>query len=233
MLYTKLSTWVLLLGVGLISFSGCEPEARKGCTDYTATNYDQVAEEDDGTCEYLDSTVNIWSGGVTGFWGSNQPIGQVELHACKGTSDSITLDPDTLGNGLLALYLTKESLNHQFGLVAQTINQVDARPLGSGFMIFDVMLGPGVDIPSFDVQMNGNSCGNFGTCNFICRSQPVSVSTIAMTDSTWTEVTVPLLDFNQRTLFSMDNLFMVSGTSPTSGDTVLYLKEIRWQTVIE
>lgn len=64
-----------------LSFTSCKKNVRKGCTDFSALNYNYLAEEDDGTCEYLDSSFTIWSNGVEGYWGD--PVtGTFEVKSC-------------------------------------------------------------------------------------------------------------------------------------------------------
>lgn len=228
----KNSPLVILLFVGVIAFSSCEDEDKQGCTDHTSLNYDPTAEVDDGSCEYLDSTVAIWSNGVVGYWGESQPIGQIDLFNCNGTGDSLTLDPDSAWNGVMAYYMAKNN-NGQFALSARLQNRQDGRPFGNGFLQFQAMLGPNSDLSDFDVTINGNSCGNLGSCLDICRSGPVVVSTSNMTDSTWSLITIPLLDFQSRTLNLMNNLVTIKGDVATGGDTVMYVREMYWKTVLD
>ena len=42
---------VLVLTVAMVAFTSCK---KKGCVDPTATNYNEEAKKDDGSCEYAD-----------------------------------------------------------------------------------------------------------------------------------------------------------------------------------
>ena len=44
------------LAIGLLAFVGCDKEKQKGCTEPNAINYDSVAEENDGSCKYSETT---------------------------------------------------------------------------------------------------------------------------------------------------------------------------------
>lgn len=217
---------------GAMTTVSCDKEKRQGCTDPLALNYDPVAEESNGMCEYLDSTVTVWAGGQAGFWGADQTTGQIEMLSCFGTGDSITLDIDTAGNGTDAFFLTKQS-DGKFGVVAQIINRQDARPFGNGFLRFQTQLPTNSDVEEFQVYIHGGTCGNFGSCADICRTGGINISTDNMTDSTWTVITLPLLDFQNRKLFSLDNVFTLDGGVATGGDTVLYVRNIEWKTVLD
>lgn len=75
-----------------LSFSSCKKNVRKGCTDPSALNYNYLAEEDDGSCQYLDSSFTIWSNGKTGYWGD--PV--TGSFAVKSCLTDIYLSGDTV-----------------------------------------------------------------------------------------------------------------------------------------
>ncbi|OFY96233.1 MAG: hypothetical protein A3K10_12505 [Bacteroidetes bacterium RIFCSPLOWO2_12_FULL_31_6] len=72
----------------------CKKDVRKGCTDPNSLNYNVLAEEDDGSCEYLDSTITIWSNGKSGYWG-NELTGTFVVKSCFTGITTILLNPDS------------------------------------------------------------------------------------------------------------------------------------------
>ena len=76
----------------LIAFTACKPDdLNPGCTDPFALNHNPLAAEDDGSCTYLDSSFSIWNG-TTGTWGPNPSTGNIEIIACQGVADTISID---------------------------------------------------------------------------------------------------------------------------------------------
>jgi len=55
---------ILTILAAMLSFSSCEEDPILGCMDETAINYDALATEDDGSCEYLtnaDLIIGSWT----------------------------------------------------------------------------------------------------------------------------------------------------------------------------
>jgi hypothetical protein len=60
--FTKVGTVALMMGLVSISYTSCKTD---GCTDATATNYDDKADNDDGSCTFERDAL-IGSYGVSG-----------------------------------------------------------------------------------------------------------------------------------------------------------------------
>ena len=85
---------VFFMGIVVFSLMSCKKDVRKGCTDPNSLNYNVLAEEDDGSCEYLDSTVTILSNGTLGYWGSSS-TGGFSIESCYTGISTIFLNADT------------------------------------------------------------------------------------------------------------------------------------------
>lgn len=62
--------------------------------DPASLNYDYLAEEDDGSCQYLDSSFTIWSNQSLGYW-SDPTTGSFEANSCLTNMPTIFLNADT------------------------------------------------------------------------------------------------------------------------------------------
>jgi len=62
--------------------------------DPGSLNYDYLAEEDDGSCQYLDSSFTIWSNQSLGYW-SDPTTGSFEVNSCLTNMPTIFLNGDT------------------------------------------------------------------------------------------------------------------------------------------
>ena len=113
----KLSLFTALAVI--LSFSSCEEDPILGCTDTIAINYDALATEDDGSCEYLTNADLI-----IGSW----------------TSDSsevrMMLSEETLT--IMAMYseeITPEEFEEEFGFLMPTSDEEWQQILEEGVIV--------------------------------------------------------------------------------------------------
>lgn len=83
---------ILALSAMTIAVTSCR---KKGCTDSSATNYEEKAKKDDGTCEY-DATETVISGDITAdeTWSYLDANGNVAIYTLAGgvhVKDGVTL----------------------------------------------------------------------------------------------------------------------------------------------
>ena len=126
-----------------------------------------------------------------------------------------------------AIVVSKDSAN-RFGLVGRLVNQQDARAYRNGYLRFDAMLPNGSGLAVLDVHIQGADCFGFGQCSMLCRSGAQQIVTYYLSDTAFTEVAMPILDFPDRKLAQVENLFTLTKVVPTGGDEVLILDNIRW-----
>jgi hypothetical protein len=87
------STLSLVLLIFII-LSCSKKTDREGCTDPIALNFNTLAVVDDGSCEYLDSSVTIWENGEVGYWG-NELTGTFIKTSCYTGITTIFMNPDS------------------------------------------------------------------------------------------------------------------------------------------
>lgn len=215
--------------LSIILLASCEePKPRAGCTDPTALNYNPLSEVDDGTCEYTDSTITIWNEGKEGVWGSSSQTGHIEMQTCFGYS--ITDTTDTFpGEGLIII---KDSAG-DFGIASRVINSQDARSLGNGHLVFDLLVPASSNLENFDVFIHGKNCSDIKMCDDVCRSGGVTISTIEIDSVGFTEVAIPLLEFENRYLQKLHTPFGFRENVQGGNDTVMVINNIRWETLYE
>jgi len=211
----------------LVFFACTKKVEKKGCMDPLASNYSTLAQIDDGTCTYDLREQVIWRNGVTGAWDDNFLEGGIAILPCIGSYSVDTIGTDTSGAPRRAIVIRKDSAN-RFGLVGRLVNQQDARDYVNGYLRFDAMLPSGSGLAVLDVHIQGGDCFGFGQCSNLCRSGAQQIVTYYLSDTAFTEVAMPLLDFPNRKLALVDNLFMFTKEVPTGSDEVLILDNIRW-----
>ncbi|MCO6499542.1 MAG: hypothetical protein J5I47_04075 [Vicingus serpentipes] len=170
--------FIVLLIVTAISFSSCKKNEKEGCTDPTANNYSVLAEKDDGTCEYTDSTFTIWNNGSAGFWG-NELTGSFEVRSCFTDTTTIFLNPDstfiaadttyiaadttvtppiladtiitpadTIIKGDTYLLVNSDTLGN-YELIIRLLNKRNAADFVNGYLIFDAKMHPNAVLNNF------------------------------------------------------------------------------------
>jgi len=258
---TKYRFFTLIFFIFILAFSSCSnDEIRKGCTDIGATNYDNLAKEDDGSCVYLDSSFTIYSNNKLGFWG-NPVTGSFSVNACFTNETTIFLDPDTVItpedtiidnnvtppdttivpadttiNGKTYLLVNSDA-NGEYALVIKLLNKRSALEFKNGYLIFDAKLHPDAfdtGFNNFGLMINGNHL-NLGAdfCSEYRHSNPLEVFTSALDTNSFKQVIVPLLDFQQRQMQVIDLVFAIKGANAPANKNLLIINNVKWVTNLE
>jgi hypothetical protein len=245
--------YLTILSTAFFFIIGCKDKTQKGCTDPSATNYNVLADEDDGSCLYSDSTITLWSNGKPGVWGSNPATGGIIVNSCHSQNYTILYNPDTIItladtlidttmtppdttiipadttiSGTEYLLIAKDSTG-EFKLSLNVINNVDGRPFGNGYLRFDALLPKNSELQTFEVFIHGKNLipNTTNLCPPIYESGSVNISTASL-DTVFRTITVPLTDFDSRYLQNMNTVFGIKGKLTSGSDTVLILNNIKW-----
>ena len=245
--------YLIALSTVFLFIVGCKDKTQQGCTDPAATNYNVLADEDDGSCLYSDSVITLWNNGKAGVWGSNPATGAIVVNSCHSQNYIIFYNPDTLItpadtlidttmtppdttiipadttiNGTEYLMAVKDSTG-AFKLSLNVINNVDGRPFGNGYLQFDALLPKNSELQTFDVFIHGKNLipNTNNYCSPLYESGSINVSTAPL-DTIFRTITIPLTDFDSRYLQNMNTVFGIKGTLNSGSDTGLILNNIKW-----
>ncbi|GAB4256163.1 MAG: hypothetical protein Kow0079_13230 [Vicingaceae bacterium] len=247
----KISTIFIFLTIVL--FSCKKDEVRKGCTDELAVNYDYLAKEDDGSCEYSDSIITIWNNGKPGYWG-DALTGGFDVFGCYTGNTTIFTNADTIYTPADTIYQTNPvdtiyvpadtsivgdtylladaDTNGNYGLYITLQNYKDAMHFANGYLQFNVQLAPeayGIT-NSFGVVIHGSNLGfsSASQCSGISQSLPVEISTATLDTNSFKTITIPLLDFKERTMRNINLVFGVKGSNGPVNKPVLIINNVKW-----
>ncbi len=230
--------------LGLVGLVACDKDIdQAGCTDPIAVNYEPRALKEDGTCAYNMASQLIWNDGKYGGWNGDFYEGAYRLETCFGitteilevqdsipvdtlTSDSLAVDSLLLEmpEPLVSLYLgTGEQTSHRSYFTL--INQRNATDYAEGSLRFDCRIPEG-DTPQFMRIFIGGKLPQQGDCTPFRRSDYVEISTHAFNDSSFTEVEIPIRNFDKITMAQVDVVcgFEFDGDAETG----IELNNIRW-----
>jgi len=233
-------------------FYACKKDVRKGCTDPTATNYESLAKEDDGSCIYNKEEFTIWGNNKLGYW-DNQVTGAIEMQNCRTNFSTIFLNPDstfipadtiidnsvtppdttitpadTTITGDTYLLINSDSLGH-YELIFKLLNKRDASTFKNGTLIFSAKLLPNNGITNFGVIINGNHLNNGGAnCSTFLQSDPVIVSTDSLDTVSFKEISIPLTEFSNRYMQNIDLVFGIKGENALPNDSIMLINNIKW-----
>jgi hypothetical protein len=228
------STLLAILAVGCILFSSCRKEQKgvKGCTDPDALNYDPGAlKADSASCEYPEEPDEqvIWSEGKKGQFDGQEFLGVINISSCTGALDTMTLNPnDTVDPGPFSMLVERDS-NDQFGFVATLTNDRDLSAYDDGELRFKILdpdsLRGGFTFKTF---VHGKICNkNHIPCENVCTSRYVNVATDQLNDSTMRTISVPIPDYEDRSLEDVDQVMGIRGSVASGSDTVFAISDVR------
>lgn len=258
---TKIKFSAFLLLTTMLIFTSCsDDDVKKGCTDISAVNFNNLAKEDDGSCVYLDSSFTIFSNNKLGFWGS-PIVGGFSLGACFTNQSTIFLNPDTvivpadtiIDNSVTppdttitpadttingeTFLLVNSDVNGEYALIIKLLNKRSAAEFKNGFLRFEAKLHPdafNVGFTNFGVAIHGNNL-NLGAnfCDEYRHSNLVQITTAVLDTNSFKEVIIPLIDFPNRQMQNIDLVFGVKGANAPANTNLLIINNVKWVTNLE
>ena len=221
---TILKSPLLLLPAFLLLVSCNKDPEQKGCTDPFALNYEPRALKDDGTCEFNQNEQVIWHDGVFGGWNSNVHEGAYRLDICEGIAEEMaSISADS--TSLTTLYLGTGGAMHHHSLFT-LINERDGRDFAEGSLRFNARLSHASGSAPEFIQLFVSGKIPEGECKPYNRSTFVEISTRSFTDSTFSEVIIPLRHFSQ---LMMSRIIVVAGFDFEADRNMgIEIDQLRW-----
>lgn len=217
---------IFLISAGVTALISCDKDPEQvGCTDPHSVNYDPSALKDDGTCVYNDNEQVIWANGMRGGWNGDLFQGAFKFDVCSGESHELMQEIDSV-TVEETLYLgTGGGTKHKsyFSL----INEHNARDFAEGSLRMSLRVSDTEGgAPEYVRLYIGGKILQTEECNAHRRSDFVEISTHSLNDSTFTELNIPIRNFDK---IMMAHVNVVCGIQ-FEGDrsTGIEVDNIRW-----
>lgn len=217
---------LFLISACTLSLISCDKDPEQvGCTDQYAANYDPSALESNGTCIYNDSEQLIWANGTRGGWNGDLLQGAFRLELCTGEMNELSEAKDSV-TVIKSLYLgTGGGVEHKsyFSL----INEQNGRDFAEGSLRLGIRVADTIaGAPEYIRMYIGGKILQTEECNPHGRSDFVEISTHSFNDSTYTDINIPIRDFDK---IMMAHVNVVCGIQfEGERSTGIEVDNIRW-----
>lgn len=217
---------LLFVFAAISALISCDKDPEQvGCTDQYAVNYDPSALKDDGTCVFNDKEQLIYTNGIRGGWNGDLIQGAFKMDVCAGESHELSQQKDSV-TVEKTLYLgTGGGTEHKsyFSL----INEQNARDFAEGSLRMGIRVSDTDDgSPEFIRLYIGGKILQTEECNPHRRSDFVEISTHSFNDSTYTNINIPIRDFDK---IMMAHVNVVCGIQfEGARSTGVEVDNIRW-----
>jgi hypothetical protein len=221
---TSRFTFIALLAILALVSCNKDPD-QSGCTDPIAANYDPKALRSDGSCIYNDAVQSIWSNGVRGGWNGDLQEGAFRMEVCEGEVRELEEPIDSVTTRETLYFGTGGEFSHLSYFTL--INQRNARDFNNGTLRMDVRVSDTEGgAPEFVKLFISGKLWQDEDCSPYRRSTHVEISTHSFNDSTFTEVSIPILHFDEIMMKYVDVVCGIEFEGERS--TGIEVNNIRW-----
>lgn len=217
---------ILVISTGVFVLYSCDKDPEQvGCTYQYAVNYDPSALKDDGTCVFNDKEQLIWANGRRGGWNGDLLQGAFKMDVCAGESLELSQQKDS-ATVEKSLYLgTGGGGEHKsyFSL----INEQNARDFAEGSLRMGIRISDtDGGSPEYIRLYIGGKILQTEECIPHRRSDFVEISTHSFNDSTYTNVNIPIRDFDKIMMAQVNVVCGIQFEAERS--TGIEVDDIRW-----
>lgn len=214
--------YLLIFSTFVILSCSKDPD-QSGCTDPLAANYNPAALRSDNSCTYNDATQMIWHNGMRGGWNNDLQQGAFNLETCAGDVREMMYEVDSIHTQHTLYFGTDDGNYHKS--VFSVINVQNGRDFAEGSLQMGIRLIDETYPDYIQLYINGK-IQDHSDCTPHNRSDFVKISTHAFTDSTFTEVNIPIRDFAK---IQMANIHVVCGIEfEGERNSGIEVDEIKW-----